>query len=321
MSERPRLSFAVPAYNHGAFLAQTLESLLAQSVPAHEIVVSDDHSSDDTQAVLARYAGRIKAVRPPVRNGMAANWNYAVSQTSGDWVSIMGADDMALPNFVADVSAAIAANPDAVLVRGDFDLVDGAGKFLSHERMLSVPRVQLPPATFYHQLGGNKVQPAANAFKRAAWAQVGGFPETLMLYGDWGLWLKLAPLGSFIHTASAIGKYRIDYRQDLAKNRLPQSLADDVAVQFAIIPPIAAHLPSLNRSKIDRPRRRRLRELLAICSELLAANERAFAVDLLRDWAAHDRMSHLLDQFAVGGAITPSRWLVARAALRKLLFR
>lgn len=318
MSTPPRLSFAVPAYNHGASLAQTLDSLLAQSVPAHEIVVSDDHSSDDTQAVLARYVGRVKSVQPPQRRGMAANWNCAVGHTSGDWVAIMGADDMAHPNFVADVSAAIARHPEAVLVRGDYDMIDGQGRLLKHERLLSVAGRSAPPGNFHEQLQHNKVHPAAQAFRRAAWSQAGDFPENLTLYGDWGLWLKMAPLGDFVHVAKPIGRYRVDYRPDLGKNRLPQSLADDVTVQFEIIPAVARALQGADPEQIARARARRLRELLATCSELLKPSERGFAVALLKDWAQRDDMEELLNRFARGQTIAYRRFGFLRALARRL---
>ena len=317
MSASPRLSFAVPAYNHGAFLAQTIESLLAQSLPAHEIVVSDDHSSDDTAQVLARYGGRITAVRPPQRRGMAANWNFAVAHTSGDWVAIMGADDMAHSNFVADVSDAVARHPDAVLVRGDYDMIDAHGQLLRHERLLSVSAVSAPPGNFYEQLQHNKVHPAAHAFRRAAWEKAGGFPENLALYGDWGLWLKMAPLGDFLHIARPIGRYRVDYRPDLGKNRLPQSLADDIKVQFEIIPAMAALLEHPDDAAIARARANRLRELLATCSELLKREERGFAVALLRDWARHDGLDDLLARFASGKPIAYRRFAWLRALARK----
>ena len=65
----PSLSVVVAAYQAEATLAAALDSVLAQTRPADEVVVCDDGSTDATPAVLAGYAGRVRAVRPCRRNG------------------------------------------------------------------------------------------------------------------------------------------------------------------------------------------------------------------------------------------------------------
>ena len=59
-----KLSVVVPAYNQGPFVGETLESLLTQTRPADEILVSDNHSTDETPRVLEAYRDRIRVVRP-----------------------------------------------------------------------------------------------------------------------------------------------------------------------------------------------------------------------------------------------------------------
>jgi glycosyltransferase involved in cell wall biosynthesis len=117
-----RLSIGVPAYNQGKFLRATLESLLNQDVLFHEIVVSDNHSTDSTAAVIAavqvEHPGRIRMVMPPQHLAMGQNWNFTISQLTGDWISLLSSDDLALPNFVRSVDAASQLSANAVLVRG-----------------------------------------------------------------------------------------------------------------------------------------------------------------------------------------------------------
>ena len=107
-----RLSIGVPAYNQGSYLAETLESLLNQETPFHEIVVSNNHSTDSTAEVLESFAGRVRVVTPPKHLTMAGNWNFTISQLTGDWISLLSSDDLALPNFARSVTTALQTVPE-----------------------------------------------------------------------------------------------------------------------------------------------------------------------------------------------------------------
>ena len=63
MSGPSLVTLVTPTYNQAGYLPETLDSVLAQTHPALEYLVIDDGSSDDTQAVMARYAGRLTALR------------------------------------------------------------------------------------------------------------------------------------------------------------------------------------------------------------------------------------------------------------------
>ena len=76
------VSVGVPVYNQGQYLAETLDSLLAQTMPPDEITVSDNHSTDETAEVLRRYEGRVRIIRPPEHLPMTAHWNFVVQNQS-----------------------------------------------------------------------------------------------------------------------------------------------------------------------------------------------------------------------------------------------
>src|SRR5688572_8463900 len=204
-------TFVVPSYNHAQYIGETIESLLNQELPGSEIVICDDHSSDNSRAVIERYRehAQVRIVHPPHRMGMMRNYNFATSQASGEWVSLLGSDDRAQPCFARLIRDGAARAPDTVVVTGDYDQIDGEGRKLRAEKVLSVRPVTSPPQTFYTQLAAPKVPPVANAFRRDAWEKVGGFPEETTLIGDWGLWLRLSPLGSFVHVSQSLADYRI----------------------------------------------------------------------------------------------------------------
>lgn len=311
-------SFVVPSYNHARYIGETIESLLNQELPGSEIVICDDHSSDNSREVIERYRqhAQVRIVHPPHRMGMMPNYNFATSQASGEWVSLLGSDDRAQPCFARLIRDGAARAPNTVVVTGDYDQIDGEGRKLRSEKVLSVRPVTHPPQTFYTQLAAPKVPPVANAFRRDAWEKAGGFPEETTLIGDWGLWLRLAPLGSFVHVAQSLAEYRISYRPNIAYERRVEALRDDVYIVLTLIPEIAKQIPNVDMGHITMARRARLRSLISDYSRLLKPDDRAFAVELLRDWAAKAGLERSLQRFANGETLSAG-W--RDSALRRTL--
>ncbi|HJQ59086.1 MAG TPA: glycosyltransferase [Vineibacter sp.] len=299
-----RHSFVVPSYNHAAFIGETIESLLHQQTPGSEVVVSDDGSTDGSRDVIARYRDRVRIVYPPRRMGMMGNYNFAVGQAQSDWVSLMGSDDKALPGFVTAVRAGVEAHPEAVLVSGNFQHIDGTGKLLKSEKVLSVKPFAPPPENFHTQLVAVKVHPAAHAFRKSMWEKVGGFDETMHLFGDWALWLKLSACGAFVHRPEFLAQYRIEYRPGLARRRLPEVLHDVARLALVVIPEVARQVPGADPAMVAQGSRALFRQRLVECGRDLPPGERDFAVDLLREWADACGQRPLLDQFAAGATIS-----------------
>lgn len=110
-----KVSVIIPSYNRGDLLGDAIESVLAQSLPPHEVIVIDDGSSDDTEGAIARYADRIRFIRQP-NAGVGAARNRGVCEASGQWVAFLDSDDCWLPHFIADCAAAARADPAAAVV-------------------------------------------------------------------------------------------------------------------------------------------------------------------------------------------------------------
>lgn len=99
----PSFSIVIPNYNYGAFVGATIESALAQTWPAVEVIVIDDGSTDNSREVIARYNG-IKVIHQEnqhqcvaVRNGVAA--------ATGDLIITLDSDDLLMPNACERIAA------------------------------------------------------------------------------------------------------------------------------------------------------------------------------------------------------------------------
>lgn len=318
-SEGKTLSVGIPAYNQGRYLAGTIESLLRQTVRPLEIVVSDNHSTDETAGVIARYGDRIRQVRPPHHLGMMEHWNFVVSHLGGEWFSLLSSDDVAKENFVSVMLSGIQASNDAVLVRAGYENIDGDGKVVERRFILSVKKVTRPPETLYEQLLGPKVNFAAFATMKRAWEAVGGFPERCKLLGDWGFWLKLSPLGDFTYEHQIVSQYRTDYRPSIGAARVLDSLRDNVAIYLDLIPEVMGRHEGLVRSKYDDASRARCRRSIAVASNLIDDDEsRKSAVEILKPWARGSGCESQLEKLQAGERIPYDERL---GYLRRLLRR
>jgi glycosyltransferase involved in cell wall biosynthesis len=291
------ISVGIPAYNQGSFIAQTIESLLAQTVPPYEIVVSDNHSTDQTHEVLIRYRNRVRVVRPCSHLSMVEHWQFVASQLSGEWISLLSSDDIALPNYIKDFQAAISSERDAVLIRAPFLNIDIEGRYISTENLSSVPRVSERKRNLLDNLLNPKVGFAAFCVKRQAFELVGGFPQVKLL-GDWGLWLALSTVGAFVKSPNPISKYRCDYRPDLLRDRMIGFIHDESILTDIVIPKASERVSGVS-SRVSRSELQRFQRLLAGASEAFPyphfrAN-RMEVCELLRSRAAkHHKVDELM---------------------------
>ena len=97
---QPLVSVVIPAYNRAAYLAQAIDSVLAQTYTPLEIIVVDDGSTDDTAQLAASYLPRIQLIRQ-ANAGAAAARNSGIAQSHGELIALLDSDDRWLPDKLA----------------------------------------------------------------------------------------------------------------------------------------------------------------------------------------------------------------------------
>ena len=108
----PLVTIVINNYNYGRFLGDAIESALAQSYPAIEVIVVDDGSSDDSRAVIASYGDRIVALLKE-NGGQASALNTGFAASHGEVVIFLDADDMLYPTVVEHIIPLFYAAPKA----------------------------------------------------------------------------------------------------------------------------------------------------------------------------------------------------------------
>jgi glycosyltransferase involved in cell wall biosynthesis len=108
----PSISCIVPVYNSEAYLAQALDSILAQTLPVSQIIIVDDGSTDATPTVAAAYGHHIRYIRQE-NQGPAGARNTGLQVASGDFLAFLDADDIWHPEKLERQMSALEADPEA----------------------------------------------------------------------------------------------------------------------------------------------------------------------------------------------------------------
>src|SRR5438105_4739783 len=117
--QNPTVSVLVPTYNRSALLRETLDSILAQTFTDFEVIVSNNHSTDDTERTIQEYQARdarIRGVRPAEPLLPAENWNYALKNSRAEYVAYLFDDDLWEASFLDSVVGVVAQHPEAEVV-------------------------------------------------------------------------------------------------------------------------------------------------------------------------------------------------------------
>ncbi len=184
----PAVSVIVPCYNQAEFLAEAVESVVAQTYGDWECLIVDDGSPDQTAQVahelIARYADkRIRLIRK-ANGGLSDARNAGIREARGRYILPLDADDRLDPQYLATTVPILENDPDIAIVYVDertFGSVD------------SVNRKGV--VTLGNLLAGN-VHDYCSLYRRSVWEQVGGYSPAMYLGAeDWCFWIGAAKRG------------------------------------------------------------------------------------------------------------------------------
>lgn len=194
MTLSPDVTVLVATFNRANCLSQALDSLLAQTVPAHQIIVINDGSTDETASILESYGDRIQVITQP--NGGKSNaLNGAMPHVTGDYIWVFDDDDIALPNSIELHRAALASNPNADFTYGTGYVVDvGEDGIHRRKRLKALPEIPQTgegDQTFQLLLDFNFMPQQAVLAKRHCYEKVGPYDEDLHASHDYDMMLRL----------------------------------------------------------------------------------------------------------------------------------
>lgn len=201
-SDSALISVVLPTFNGARFLAESLDSMLAQTYPAWELIVVDDASTDDTPDIIARYMardGRIRCVRHTRNRRLPASLNTGFAAARGAYLSWTSDDNRYHPHALASMARVLDEQPGADFVYASFEIMDADGATVGRH-------LAQAPEAFLRGETSN----ACFLYRRAVYEHLGAYAEDLFLAEDYEYWLRVL-LGG--HRMVALAEPLYSYRR------------------------------------------------------------------------------------------------------------
>ncbi|MEW6127537.1 MAG: glycosyltransferase [Acidobacteriota bacterium] len=196
------VSVIIPCYNHAGFLQEAIDSVLQQTYKDFEILVIDDGSTDKTSAIAASFS----AVRYVYQNnqGLSAARNRGISESLGEFLVFLDADDRLLPKALEIGVKALSLRPDCAFVYGRSQYINDKGKH--------IPVNYPEPVLTDHYLAllhSNHIwMPAQVMYRSKVFDEVRGFNPSISAAADYELYLRITRRFPVYNHLEIVAEYR-----------------------------------------------------------------------------------------------------------------
>ncbi len=204
----PSIGVCLPARDAAATIGRALASVHDQRVPAQQVVVIDDGSTDDTAERAAAWGAEVATTAP---RGVAAARNAGLCRLRTDYVAFLDADDAWPEDYLATVRSHLLATSPQLLLAGRHEVDE-------QHRLQRRRRVPSRPPTLFDVLCRGAVTTSGVVADRLAVEQVGGFDEQLPFAEDTDLWVRLLQAGATVDVAATWCWYTVRQRPESAEH-------------------------------------------------------------------------------------------------------
>jgi glycosyltransferase involved in cell wall biosynthesis len=211
-SKAPLVSIIIPVYKGENYLAQAIDSALAQTYPHIEVLVINDGSPDNgaTKMVAMSYGSRIRYYEKE-NGGVATALNYGLQQMKGDYFSWLSHDDLYYPEKIQKQIEFLAQSgmPSDLLVYSDFNFIDKDSNYI---RDFSIKHVEPTCFKTYFVLG-DIVHGCTLLIPKRCFQECGFFNTSLKTTQDYELWFRFSEKFRFAHLREKLVKSRLHAEQ------------------------------------------------------------------------------------------------------------
>jgi cellulose synthase/poly-beta-1,6-N-acetylglucosamine synthase-like glycosyltransferase len=205
------VSVVIPNKNRATLVVEAVQSALDASPPPLEVIVVDSGSTDGSIQKLAAFGDRITVVSRELSNA-AATRNAGAAMARGDYLGFLDSDDVMLSDKLSCLGAALDRDDRLGLVHGRTIVVDERGQVDHHgtaEQELAFRRGAEIGTSFDGLALYCAMFTSATLIRRRAFEDLGGYDETLDVYEDWDLYLRLSLRWRLGYEQCPTARYRV----------------------------------------------------------------------------------------------------------------
>jgi glycosyltransferase involved in cell wall biosynthesis len=242
----PVVSVLMPVYNAARYVAEAVESVLAQTFGDFELIVVDDGSTDRSLRILRRFERRDPRVRLVSREnrGLVATLNEMIAMARGELLARLDADDVAMPERFEVQVAYLRDHPDVVCVGTQVHFMDEFGRF----------KYNLHPEMDHDEIqelalsGSCPIGHTSVMMRRGPVVAVGGYRPEMEHAEDVDLWLRLGEVGRIVNLPDVLVKYRLHEQSKCEmfmadQARFLKLASDEACARRGIAPRFVDHRP------------------------------------------------------------------------------
>ena len=193
MSATSAATAIIPVFNAEDSIARAIRSVLDQTLPAEEVLVVDDGSTDNSAHVVSQFGSKVRYLYQ-INAGASAARNLAIREARRDWVAFLDADDVWKPDRLERQFEVLRRNPDLKWAAGSFNNI-------SSGRVDSIPRTRFSHKLVENEVASDALELMGNGWsiwtgtviiRRDVFAEVGDFDEQQRTSHDLDLWIRIA---------------------------------------------------------------------------------------------------------------------------------
>jgi hypothetical protein len=204
----PRVSVIIPVYNGTNYLAEAIDSVLAQDYTSYELIVVDDGSTDGTWPLIQSYGSRVRGIRQE-NGGTSTALNRGIEEARGEYIAWLSHDDLFLPHKLERQMALLESSPEFSGCYSDYSIINSESVEL---RVMKMP--YYPPGQMVrHLLQWMFINGCTVVVRRACFEAEGLFDHRLRYAHDSDMWFRILRHFAFAHIPEALVKYRIHSAQ------------------------------------------------------------------------------------------------------------
>jgi glycosyltransferase involved in cell wall biosynthesis len=209
----PLVSICIPSYNSGEFIKQTLDSVLAQTYTNIEVIVTDDVSKDDTVQIARSINDvRLKVFVNEKNLGVVENWNRSIELAKGEYIKIMGGDDLLDPKCIEEqLNIFLTTKENIALVSSYKYVINHKNKVVIYKKGFRETIMDGAEAIKRSAIDGSNMlgEPVAGLFRKADFLKVGKYRTCPIYMIDMDLWARILKLGKFYVIHKPLYSFRI----------------------------------------------------------------------------------------------------------------